>query len=76
MDMQTFARPYHLRAHGEQSANFAPRSAIQVPTHDVSLQNPGVLQTNLRSLDASYRENVRKQMCGCEFAFPCQCGTS
>ena len=35
-----------------------------------------MLQTDLTSLELSYRENVMEQMFGGCFDFPCECGTS
>ena len=45
-----------------------PRSSVQLPTHGVSPQDPRTFQTDLGSLDLSYRESTMEQMFGCWFA--------
>ena len=69
MHFQSLARPHCLRGHGEKTIlqqGLLFRFSQCVPW----VQNPGILQTHLRSPDVSYRENIREQMFGCGFAFP------
>ena len=54
------------------------RSNIQVHTQYVSLKYPRIFQTDLGSLDPSYREKLMKLgfllcvcVCVCVFIFPC-----
>ena len=47
---------------------------MQIQTHSVYLQDPRIFQTDLGSLDLSYRENVMEETFGCWFAFPCEIG--
>ena len=58
MDFQAVARPNHLRAHQEKNGILPTRSIMQVQTHSVYLQDPRIFQTDLGSLDLSYREIV------------------
>ena len=50
------------------------RSSIQVHTQYVSLEYPRISQTDLGSLDPSYRENSMEQTFWCLFACPSECG--
>lgn len=47
-----------------------PRSSIQVHTQGVSPQDPRIFQTNLGSLDLSYRENVMDRLLHVALTFP------
>ena len=74
MDFQAVVKPRHFRPSREENANLPTKSSIQFHTQDVSPQYPRISQTDLGSLDLSYRENTMEQMFGCWFAFPCEYG--
>ena len=59
----------------ERKVGILPWSSIQVHTQGVSLQDPKIFQTDLDSLDLSYRGNVMEKTFGYWFAFPCEGGS-
>ena len=70
MDIQEVAQPHQFMAPLEHSTNFVPRPGIQVDTQGVSPQDPRIFQTNLGSLDLSYRENVMDRLLHVALTFP------
>ena len=65
MDFQAVVKPRHFRPSREENANLPTKSSIQFHTQDVSPQYPRISQTDLGSLDLSYRENMMEQRLGC-----------
>ena len=65
MDIQEVARPHQFMAR-----YLVDRPGIQVDTQDVSPQHPRMFQTNLGSLDLSYRENVMDRLLHVALTFP------
>ena len=74
MDFRATARWHLFRANREKMLSLPRRSSIQVHTQYVSLEYPRISQTDLGSLDPSYRENSMEQTFWCLFAYPCECG--
>ena len=72
MDYQAAASPFS--ANGEKILILPTQFNNQVHTQYVSLKYPRIFQTDLGSLDLSYRENLMEQTFGCLFAFPSECG--
>ena len=74
MDFQAVARPHCFKVNREKILMLPTKSSIQVHTQYVSLKYPRIFQTDLGSLDPSYRENLMEQTFWCLFACPCECG--
>ena len=70
MDFQAIARPHCLRAHRDKIASFATKVRYSGYTQGVSPQDPRIFQTNLGSLDLSYRENVMDRLLHVALTFP------
>ena len=61
VDFRATARWHLFRANREKMLSLPRRSSIQVHTQYVSLEYPRIFQTDLGSLDPSYRENSMEQ---------------
>ena len=70
MDFCAIARPHCFRSRQEEYGIFATSSSINVNTQFVYPQNLELVQTDLGSVDHSYRENVMEQTFGFWFPFP------
>ena len=75
MDFQAIASRTSLGHPERKICIVHPRSGIQVHTRGVSPRDSRNFQTDLCSLEFSYRENWLEQPFGGCFAFPCECGT-
>jgi len=70
MDFQAVTRHHSFRTNREKNANYATSSIIQVHTQDMSSQYTQIFQTDLGSLDHSYRQNVMQQSLDVGLPFP------